>query len=68
MAVIMDTLAILVATATVTGIVITMVQDVTRAIGDRIAGRGRASHLLRPSPWSGNIPRPRNLNVIVPSV
>jgi hypothetical protein len=43
---IMDTMAILAATATVTGIVITMVQDVTIVIGDEIKGQGESLSLI----------------------
>jgi hypothetical protein len=57
-AMVMDTMAILKATAIVTGIVITIVQGVAPVIGDEIEGRGKASHLLRLSPGSGNIPTP----------
>lgn len=39
MAMVMDTMAII--AATVTGIGITMVQDVTIVIGDEIGGRGK---------------------------
>jgi len=56
--VVMDTMASLVATAMVTGIVVTVVQDVTIVIGDEIEGQGEASHLLRPSPCSGDMPNP----------
>jgi hypothetical protein len=41
-AMVMGTMAILVAMATVTGIVITVVQGVTIVIGDEIRGRGKA--------------------------
>ena len=55
-AMVMDTMAILVATATVTGIVITAVQGVTIVIGDETKAGGKVSHLLRPSPCSVDIP------------
>jgi hypothetical protein len=40
-AMVMDTMVILMATAMVTMIVITVVQGVTPVIGDRIEGRGK---------------------------
>jgi hypothetical protein len=74
-AMVMDTMVILMATAMVTMIVIIVVQGVTPVIGDRIEGRGKASHLMRPSPGSGHshpddvddsVPAPLKISALLP--
>jgi len=65
--VVMDTMASLVATAMVTGIVVTVVQDVTIVIGDEIEGQGESLSLIEAFPLQWRYAQPDNPDVPVPA-